>query len=1118
MHILRLQQENNLISIKKGCTQFTFLDTGDLREIRNNEIMINQMIGDPVFGSLNNIYLRIYDDKKIRFHKLLGIDSGSRFSYNDESVKWEGELEGITYKITLTLVTDNTWSYEISLDGNSETVDVVYGQDISIADKGGVLSNELYISQYIDHKVLQGEDGYVVSSRQNQKQSCGYPYIQLGSNNIETVGYSTDATQFFGKSYKKTNREEALEHDLPNENYQYELSYIALQTKKMTLDTNKRFGFYGVFRANHEKAVDKIEFNEEKTKAWEYTESIRSTDYVTMDKVNRSNLISEPITSEPFSEEELDRYFPDRILEEKAEGRLLSFFTNEHRHVVMQDKEILEERPSGHIIANTINERKIKREIITSTNYMYGVFNSQLVVGNTSLNKMLSQTRGTLNIQKNSGQRIYIRVNEKYRILTLPAVYEIGQNYCKWYYKIDKDILIVTAYAAANDPDIILEVESETGESYEMLITNQLVMGEHEYQNDSLVEIDGNKVILRPDNKSLASEVYSNLHYIMELTGSEMEVVKDGIFYEDNQVRNGTLMTFKIKPASSIKLTISGNLGKREDRVPDYSFEEEKTKFDEFYRRLTCGFQLSIEGKDNVDLTKINEIFWWYTHNAMIHYAVPHGLEQPGGAAWGTRDICQGPIEYFMATQHYTLIRDIIIEIFSHQFLQNKEWPQWFMIDDYHMQQEDCHGDVVLWPLKVVGDYLRVTGDYDILDEPISYRNLDGSITSTEETLLEHMKHAAKTIKQRFMYNTTLISYAGGDWDDTLQPANEELKKKLVSAWTVALTYQVIKQLGEVLDDVDKTWAQELKELAESMNRDFNRLLIKDKVIAGFAYFEEENHMEYMLHPDDNKTGISYRLLPMTRSVISELVSEEQADTNMKLIDENLNCTDGVRLMNRPARYKGGVIEYFKRAEQASNVGREISLNYIHAHIRYIEAVAKLGLAEEAWGALMKINPILIKEKVPNAQIRQSNTYFSSSEGMFNDRYVYQDNFDMLRNGEIGVKAGWRIYSSGPGIYLNQLISNILGIRITSDSIIIDPVLSEELDGLELEYNYKDIPVKWNYHIKGNVGKVTKITINDKEMYLKLMNNNYRQGGISIEKNTFENILKQKGIVDIYVE
>lgn len=1115
---MKFRQKNNLISIKKGNTEFTFLDTGDIREIRNKEIMINQMIGDAISGSVNNIYLRVYTENDIKNFKLLGINSDSLFSYNDESVKWEGKEEGISYSVTLTLATENTWYYEIVLDGNGETVDIVYGQDISIADKGGVLANELYVSQYIDHKVLSGKFGYVVSSRQNQKQSCGNPYIQQGSTDIETIGFSTDAMQFFGKSYKKTNEEKCLKSNLKNENYQYELSYTALQTEKITLDKQKKFGFYGVFKSNYEKAIEKIEFEEEKESAWKYVESLKKKNFIQIQKVRLSKKIGEPYDTRTFDNDEINKYFPNRILEEKSDNKLLSFFTPQHRHVVLQEKEIMVERPSGHIISSAVDEIKISKEIITSTNYMYGVFNSQLVVGNTSLNKMLSQTRGTLNIQKNSGQRIYLKDQDKYRILTLPAAYEMGQNYARWFYKIHEDVLIVTSYAATETSDIILEVQSENKKAYEILITNQLVMGEHEYQNGCIAEIGENTVMLKSDSESLSSKVYKNLHYIMELRGSKMEVMQENIFFKDDKIRNGTQLTLKIAPSSFIQLVISGNLGNRDDNdIPGYCFEDEKRKFDEVYKRLTCGFELKIQGKDNKDLNKINEIFWWYTHNAMVHYAVPHGLEQPGGAAWGTRDICQGPSEYFMATQHYEIIRDVIKEIFAHQYLETKEWPQWFMIDEYHMQQEDCHGDVVLWPLKMVGDYLKVTGDKSILDELIVFRNLDGTLTKEKKTLLEHITFAVDTIKQRFMYDTTLISYAGGDWDDTLQPASEELKEKLVSAWTVALTYQVIQQLGEVLNKIDEKWSKDLINLSKSIQKDFNELLIKDEVIAGFAYYENKNYMEYMLHPQDKKTGIEYRLLPMTRSIIAELVSKEQAEKNVELINEHLKCIDGVRLMNRPANYKGGIIEFFKRAEQASNVGREISLNYIHAHIRYIEAMAKLGNTEEVWNAMMKINPILISEKVPNAQLRQSNAYFSSSEGVFNDRYTYQENFDKLRNGEVGVKGGWRIYSSGPGIYLNQIVSNILGIRQISDLVIIDPVLGVDFDGLILNYNYKGKSVTWVYHIKGSASKVTKVVINEKEMSLKGINNIYRQGGVAVDKVLFENVLKENAVVNIYI-
>src|SRR5699024_2468490 len=129
------------------------------------------------------------------------------------------------------------------------------------------------------------------------------------------------------------------------------------------------------------------------------------------------------------------------------------------------------------------------------------------------------------------------------------------------------------------------------------------------------------------------------------------------------------------------------------------------------------------------------------------------------------------------------------------------------------------------------------------------------------------------------------------------------------------------------------------------------------------------------------------------------------------------------------------------RAEQAANFGREIGLQYVHAHIRYTEAMAKIGQRDQTWHALKTINPIKIRENVHNAELRQANAYFSSSDGNFRTRYESQKNFGKLKNGEVGVKGGWRIYSSGPGIYLNQLITTVLGVRIKEETLVFDPVL-----------------------------------------------------------------------------
>jgi putative lysine transport system substrate-binding protein len=81
---------------------------------------------------------------------------------------------------------------------------------------------------------------------------------------------------------------------------------------------------------------------------------------------------------------------------------------------------------------------------------------------------------------------------------------------------------------------------------------------------------------------------------------------------------------------------------------------------------------------------------------------------------------------------------------------------------------------------------------------------------------------------------------------------------------------------------------------------------------------------------------------------------------------------------------------------------------------------------------------------------RQRNAYFSSSDGAFKDRYQAKEQFDLLREGKIDVKGGWRIYSSGPGILIHQMITNTYGIKRHHLISSIQPNLPKELSGLKV--------------------------------------------------------------------
>ncbi|OPA79420.1 cellobiose phosphorylase [Paenibacillus selenitireducens] len=1096
-----------LFEIQNGPLSFKFLPSGDIYQIHQEDMMVNQWLANVIDGSMNNLYLRVFEATGIRVIPLLGIQSNSRVRHSDTQVVWEGEAGDLSYTVVFTLTDQGIWFWDVRVNGTDANVDLIYGQDVGIAHRGAIRTNEAYLSQYIDHAVFEDDSkGYIVCSRQNQPQQGGvFPYLQQGSI-TKAKGYSTDGFQFFGLSYKETNQPEILSQaSLKNEVYQYEFAYTALQSERVSLDGSARFVFYGLYKKDHAAAVTALEYQDEVQAAWSSVLERSVTADRNVPQLTRNPIFGEPLKTGSISAQELEQYYPARHNEEYQEDTLLAFFTAGQEHVVLKEKELLVERPHGHILM-TGNNVQLDTPVLTTTSYMYGIFNSQLVIGNTSFNKMLTNARSALNMMKTSGQRIYVERDGKYQLLTMPSWFEMGFNYARWFYKTEDDVIVITNYSALDTPEVMLHVHSEKGRGYRWLVTNQVTMNNNEYEVDYHMEHEGSKVSFTADAKAESASVYPNLRYSFHLEGASFQVTDEKKFGPNMDSQAASLAVFELNESSDWVMTMQGLLDGEDLPVVTHSAEEEISKYREFYRSVMNGFHLSQEAGETEDLQKVNALAWWYTHNMLVHYSVPHGLEQYGGAAWGTRDVCQGPTEYFMATHKYEEVRNILTTLYSHQYEDDGNWPQWFMFDKYsRIQQEESHGDIIVWPLKVLGDYLFATQDFDVLKVELPYTvRHTFEFTDHKATLLDHAKKEIEYIKNNFLHDTYLSSYGDGDWDDTLQPANAQLKKYMISSWTVALTYQVMNRLSSILSTEEAQLSSELHELAEGIKRDFQTYMLDTGVIPGFVYMEEQGQAELMLHPTDTKTGIQYRLLPMTRSIISELLTPEQAASHYDLIKEHMYCPDGVRLMNHPAHYAGGVSTNFKRAEQAANFGREVGLQYVHAHIRYVESMAKFGKSNEVWKGLLMINPVGIQRVVPNAELRQSNAYFSSSDGKFNTRYEAQEHFDELRQGTVQVKGGWRIYSSGPGIYMNQLISNALGLRQEGGDLILDPVLPTGLNGLKFDFRVNERMVQVVYHLTG--GPVERILINGQEVATEVEDNRYRTGGLRVKQQDFDKL------------
>ena len=144
---------------------------------------------------------------------------------------------------------------------------------------------------------------------------------------------------------------------------------------------------------------------------------------------------------------------------------------------------------------------------------------------------------------------------------------------------------------------------------------------------------------------------------------------------------------------------------------------------------------------------------------------------------------------------------------------------------------------------------------------------------------------------------------------------------------------------------------------------------------------------------------------------------------------------------------------FFQRAESAAFFGREIGLMYTHSHLRYGEASERYRTNSPRCGRRCLVaNPIAVTDELPHASLRQRNAYFSSSDAAFQDRYQASDEWARVKANSIAVDGGWRVYSSGPGLYTNMLIRHTFGLRREFGKRIVSPGLRKSRKDLTLAW------------------------------------------------------------------
>lgn len=1079
---------------------------GTIRRMDCNDIMLNVFLGNESEGGQTNLYLRCLG-KTTESIPLLGPGSPASYQTDERGLLASGIWGNLIFRLRLVLAeSTKAWFWHVELENTGSTAvscDLIYTQDIALAHYGATRLNEYYVGQYVDHCPLtHPRTGATVASRQNQPMGGNCPWTVIGSLG-KAVSWSTDALQFHGLSTRAGKTPTSLTSNLAGERLQHEHSLVAIQEEPIGIapGAKSQRGFFGWFETDKPTATTAADTSwidaalalpEATCPPW--------PEEISENRPSPSLFTAAPLLeTTALSETEIHTFFgTEQRHAEHESGQLRSFFTVEGNHVVFPEKELKVLRPHGHILRSG-GSLTPDESALTSTAWMNGVFHSMVTQGHVSINRFLSTCHSYLGLFRSHGQRVFIETDGVWKLLAMPSAFEMNQDSCRWIYKHSAGVIQVISSAPDYCHELRLCLSVLEGAPTRFLISHHVALNGDDGSASipARFEISGNSAFVRAIPESDVGRRFHNGGFLIEAAeGTRVDQIGgDELLFADAVSHNQPFLCFITAASTTAGLIMRGKL-----------VDESVEQIENFWGAIDSGLRIKAPAASLLApaAERAGEIFPWFINNALVHYLSPRGLEQYSGGGWGTRDVCQGPVELLLALGRFEPMRDLLCRVFRQQNADG-DWPQWFMFfnRERNIRPSDSHGDIVYWPLLALAQYLTATGDSSLLDERLPYFHSDENAAEVV-SIREHVQRAIDLIHRRVITGTTLAAYGHGDWNDSLQPAKPDMRERLCSSWTVTLNYQTHVALAAAfshLGNADR--AAEFETMATNILAEFQRVLIVDDVLTGLAYFHEDGKTDYLLHPRDTTTGLSYSLLAMIHAIINDMFSPAQAEAHLAIIRKHLLGPDGARLFDHPMAYQGGLQTNFQRAESASFFGREIGIMYMHAHLRYSEALARFGDANAFFRALNQLNPIAIRDLVSSATPRQANCYYSSSDAAFKDRYQAFEEYDRVKGGDVALEGGWRVYSSGAGIGVRLIMQCFLGLRVETDSLIIDPVIPAGLDGLKAQLVLAGHPVTVVYQIKSTGCSPVSVDLNGIKLDFIREANAYRPGAARVSMDSF---------------
>lgn len=410
------------------------------------------------------------------------------------------------------------------------------------------------------------------------------------------------------------------------------------------------------------------------------------------------------------------------------------------------------------------------------------------------------------------------------------------------------------------------------------------------------------------------------------------------------------------------------------------------------------------------------------------------------GGAYGFRDQLQDS----MAITHVwpEVTRAQILLHSKHQFIEGDVQHWWH--EEKYKGTRTRFSDDLLWMPFVTEEYIRVTGDYSILeektpfleDEPLKeFEDEAYRIPRVSETVSTLYDHCIRAINRSLRFGEHGIPLIGsGDWNDGMNTVGN--KGKGESVWLGWFLYSILKGFAPICERMgDKELAKSYLETADKIAS-----AIEENAWDGSwyrrAYFDNGIPLGSIQNSECKIDSLA-----QTWAVISEGGNKDRIIEAMNALENYLVKRDEglIKLLTPPFDQSDLEPGYIKSYVPGV---RENGGQYTHAAAWVVMAFAKMGDGDKALELFDLLNPI-----------NHSRTPIEYSRYKVEPYVMAADVYSVPPHTGRG---GWTWYTGSAGWMYRVGFEYILGFKKRGEFLEIDPCIPKTWSGFDIKYKYKD--------------------------------------------------------------